>query len=281
MFYTYTRDGVTVYASTLLCHVPHGFSTRVGGVSVGDALGAANMGFGKEPAATVRENRRRFAAAASLPAIGDDVFISAAEQIHSDVIFRVTESDADAAFRGDGFVTDASGVAVAVKTADCVPVLLATKDGRCVAAVHAGWKGTASGIASLAVSELCSFGYSPSDILAATGPAVQVDEYRVSDDFADLLYGLMSSSRSDAVRTNAETLSKSHVHAYADGLHCDLPSLNRDILIASGVPTESIDICGLSTYENPSHFYSHRRQGTNRGVMISAIARAIAPKAAK
>ncbi len=272
MFYTYVRDGVTVYASSLMDHVPHGFSTRTGGVSEGDALGASNMGFGKEPDATVRENRRRFAAAAVLPSLGSDVFVSAAEQIHSDVIFRVTKQDADAAFRGDGFYTNESGVTVAVKTADCVPVLLATKDGHCVAAVHAGWRGTASGIASLAVSELCGFGYDPTDIVAATGPAVQVDEYKVGDNFEELLFGLMSSSRSAPVRENAKMLSKARLVIYADGIHCNLPALNRDILVASGVPSENIDVCPVSTYENPQLFYSHRRQGADRGVMASAIA---------
>ncbi len=272
MFYAHTYCGVTVYKSMLLDHVPHGFSTRLGGVSSGDALGTANMGFGKEPDEIVLENRRRFASAAGLPTLGREIFVSAAEQIHSDIIFCVTEADSSSELRGDGLYTDSVGVSVAVKTADCVPVLLATRGGEAVAAVHAGWRGTAMGIAALAVERLCSLGFSPSDIVAATGPAVQKAEYKVGDDFDALLFELMSKSRSKYVAQCARELSQRQIYEFADGKHCDLPALNRDILTAVGVKAENIDVCDISTFENGELFYSHRRQGTNRGVMLSAIA---------
>lgn len=272
MFYAHTYRGVTVYKSTLLDFVPHGFSTRTGGVSSGDALGNANMGFGKESDAIVIENRRRFAEASGLPIAGERIFVSATEQIHSDIIFHVSASDASAELRGDGFFTNSVGTSVAVKTADCVPVLLSTRGGEAVAAVHAGWRGTALGIAALAVEALCSLGFSPSDIVAATGPAVQSAEYRVSDDFDARLFELMSESKAAPVAKNAESLSKKRVFLCDDGMHCDLPALNRDILIASGVCGDSIDVCAISTFANGELFYSHRRQGANRGVMISAIA---------
>lgn len=272
MFYAHTYRGVTVYKSTLLDIVPHGFSTRIGGISSGEALGDANMGFGKESDAIVVENRRRFAEASGLPTVGRYAFVSAAEQIHSDIIFHVSAADAATDFRGDGFFTNSVGTSVAVKTADCVPVLLSTRNGEAVAAVHAGWRGTALGIAALAVEKLCSLGFSPSDIVAATGPAVQLAEYKVSDDFDARLFELMSESKAEAVAKNADLLSKKQIFLCNDGVHCDLPALNRDILIASGVSGDSIDVCGISTFENGDLFYSHRRQGTNRGVMISAIA---------
>ncbi len=272
MIYSYEKNGVRVYASSLLSHVPHGFSTRVGGVSVGVALGSSNMGFGKEDFLAVRENRRRFAAAAGLPVTGEDIIISATEQIHSGTVFSVTSSDAEALFRGDGFVTTDPCASIGVKTADCVPILFATRDGKAVAAVHAGWRGTASGIAAVAVERLCLLGYEPSDIVAATGPAVQGDEYRVGDNFAELLYELMSESESSAVRENARRLSEARLARRADGLYCDLPRLNFDILTLTGVMPESIDVCEVSTVKNAEHFYSHRRQGANRGVMLSAVA---------
>ncbi len=278
MFHSYTCDGVTVFASSLLSHVPHGFSTRIGGVSEGDALGSANMGFSKstgvckEPDENVRENRRRFCRAAGLPVIGENIIISASEQIHSGTVFGVSASDADGIYLGDGFFTSDPCVSVGVKTADCVPVLLATKDGRAVAAVHAGWRGTASGIAATAVGCLCSIGYSPSDIVAATGPAVLGCEYKVGDDFAELLHAKMTESEAVCVRKNADELSKKRLIAKDGGLYCDLPLLNRDILLLAGLLPDSVDVCGISTYQNGEFFYSHRRQGTKRGVMISAIA---------
>lgn len=272
MFYTYTYGGVTIYKSTLLDHVPHGFSTRLGGISLGEPTGTMNMGFGKEPDEIVLENRRRFASAAGLPTLGREIFVSAAEQIHSDIIFRATPADEGTSFRGDGFYTDSVGVSVAVKTADCVPVLLATRDGEAVAAVHAGWRGTAMGIAALAAKALCSLGFDMSEIVVATGPAVQKAEYKVGDDFDVLLFEIMSKSRSKSVAKCARELSRGQIYEFADGKHCDLPALNRDILTVAGVKAESIDVCGISTFENGELFYSHRRQGANRGVMLSAVA---------
>ncbi len=278
MFQKITCGGVTYIASSLLSHVPHGFSTRLGGVSLGDALGSMNMGFGKATSAVreadenVRENRRRFCRAASLPEAGKNVIVSAAEQIHSGTVFEVTHADADTDYIGDGFYTCDPTVSVGVKTADCVPILLATRDGRAVAAVHAGWRGTASGIAAVAVGGFCKLGYAPSEIVAATGPAVLGGEYRVGTDFPELLYALMEKSESESVRLHARELSRAFV-MYRDGEpYCDLPELNRAILLGVGLDEDAIDVCGLSTYQSPELFYSHRRQGVNRGVMISGIA---------
>lgn len=273
MFYKHEKGGVTIYKSTLL-KVPHGFSTRLGGVSAEPHLSSLNLGFGMEDGEeAVRENRRRFALACGMHE-GDlitDSFTSAKEQIHSDRIEYITLENREGEFFCDGFYTDAEGVAVAVRSADCVPILLATGDGSKVAAVHAGWRGTAAGIGALAVEALLSLGARADDIVAAVGPSVSPEAYRVGDDFSELLYEAMAVSESEAVRENASEISEGHLIPYPDGVHCDLWELNRHILILAGLRPENVDVSRISTYENGEEFYSHRRQGAKRGVMASLI----------
>lgn len=273
MFYKHENGGVTIYKSTLLT-VPHGFSTRLGGVSAEPHLSSMNLGFGMEDGVeAVRENRRRFALACGIRE-GDIIpngFTSAAEQLHSDRIEYITGENKAGAFFCDGFYTDAEGVAVAVRTADCVPILFSTKNGDRVAAVHAGWRGTAAGIGALAVEALVTLGADVNDIVAAVGPSVSPDAYRVGDDFGALLRKAMEGSRSTVVRAHARELSEKYLIPYPDGLHCNLWGLNRRILVLAGLCPENVDVSEICTYENGEEFYSHRRQGAKRGVMASLI----------
>ena len=274
MFYKHGHNGVVIYKSTLLDHVPHGFSTRVGGVSEEAHLSSLNLGFGKESDANVRENRRRFAVACGVGEehhIGD-VFTSAREQIHTDIVNYVTEDTAAEDYVCDGFYTDRVGVTVAVKTADCVPILLASDDGDVVAAVHAGWRGTAYGIAAVAVERMRLLGVDVGKVRAAIGPSISPRRFRVGDDFSGQLYENMKRSRVSAVADSADELSRSFILPYADGAHCDLWELNRKILTLVGVRDENVDVSHICTYENEELFYSHRRTGAQRGVMASLIA---------
>ncbi len=273
MFYKDEKGGVTLFRSSLLT-VPHGFSTRLGGVSAEPHLSSLNLGYGMEDGeAAVTENRRRFALACGM-AEGDLIprgFTSAAEQIHSDRIVYITNENKAEDFRCDGFYTDTEGVSVAVRSADCVPILLSTRDGGAVAAVHAGWRGTAAGIGALAVEALASLGARTEDIVAAIGPSVSPEVYRVGDDFGELLRGGMEASAARAVREGAGKLSEACLSVYEDGLHCDLWELNRRILILAGLRPENVDVARICTFENGEEFYSHRRQGAKRGVMASLI----------
>lgn len=273
MFYKHDSNGVIIYKSTLLCGVPHGFSTRVGGVSVLSALASMNMGFGKADGVdAVCENRRRFAAAVGVDAVSSDVFVSAKEQVHGDTVEYITESGADIEYVCDGFYTNKIGVPVAVKTADCVPILLAAEDGSAVAAVHAGWRGTALGIAAVGVMKLRSLGVDPDKIRVAIGPSISPERYQVSDDFSEMLCANMCRSQVEEVRQHASALSTDYVKKYSDGMHCDLWSLNEAILTLVGVRAENIDTAGICTYDGEEYFYSHRRMGNERGVMAAMIA---------
>ena len=113
-----------------------------------------------------------------------------ARQRHSDRVLYVTgEGD----YTCDGFITDRPGVAIAVKTADCTPVLMHDAKAGAAAAVHAGWRGTAARIVLRAYEKMLSFGASADSIRIAIGPSVCFDCYEVEEDFRTAI-------RTDSVR---------------------------------------------------------------------------------
>ena len=145
------RHGVPFYACTdpRWCGAPHGFSTRLGGVSPApwDSL---NLGAGRgDDPARVGENFRRFCRAVGTDA---DALVKN-RQVHGTTIRSVTRADVlsdpslPGEFPADGLVTDQPGVCLTIFSGDCIPILLYDPIRRVIAAVHAGWRGTAAGAA--------------------------------------------------------------------------------------------------------------------------------------
>ncbi|MBR5453636.1 MAG: laccase domain-containing protein, partial [Clostridia bacterium] len=159
MFCIIDRDGVKLLVSDKIKE-KHGFSTRVGGVSTLPHTASLNLGYYRgDERETVIENLRRFSSAVDIP-LEDFVSVT---QIHSSDVRYTTEKDRGggifykADYECDGYVTDRQGVALCVKTADCVPILFSSGDG-IVGAVHAGWRGTARSIAAVCVERMVSLG---------------------------------------------------------------------------------------------------------------------------
>lgn len=233
----------------------HGFSTREGGVSHGDGLDTLDLGMGNE--SDVNENRRRFASA-----LGSDVSrMFSAKQIHSNIVEAVTESDIGRKFECDGFVTSEKGLMLTVKVADCVPILLYDEVG-VIAAVHAGWRGTVSGIAVNAVRKMLSLGASAGNIKVAIGPCIHLCCYEVDIPFVN------------AVK-EAEYGSKLLPFIYPsdkeDKFHADLPSMNKHLLLSVGVKSENINVCESCTSCQCGVFFSHRASRGKRGLMMGGI----------
>ncbi len=94
------------------------------------------------------------------------------QQIHSDVLHRIASATPKPA-KGDALLTNVRGVLLAVQTADCVPILLADRKRRAVAAIHSGWRGTLLRIAAKTLGRMrMEFGTSPQDVIAAIGPSI-------------------------------------------------------------------------------------------------------------
>jgi len=147
--------------------------------------------------------------------------------------------------RGDALLENTPGAVVAVKTADCLPILLVDECNRAVAAVHAGWRGTVAQIAEAAVSAMRDrFGTSPGDLHAAIGPGIGNCCYEVGPEVAAQFGGQGRG-------------------------HVDLAGANVRQLIAAGVTPERIYASNLCTMCRPGEFHSYRRDREAAGRLHS------------
>jgi polyphenol oxidase len=159
---------------------------------------------------------------------------------------------------GDALVTDEIGTSIGVRTADCVPILLLDAKKRAVAAVHAGWRGTAAQVVARAIERMHQdFATDPLDIYAALGPCIRGCCYEVGGEVASQF------ETGAAVETGA-----------ASGKHkLNLPEANRRQMQAAGVPGDHIFDCKLCTTCECAQFFSYRREPNNSGRMTASITR--------
>lgn len=214
------------------------FSTRIGGVSRAP-YGQLNLGdhVGDDPAA-VAENRRRLLAEAGLPASPPWL-----RQVHGRQVVQLHPETADGLV-ADACWTEAVGLPCAVLTADCLPVLFASADGRYVAAAHAGWRGLADGVLEATVRALP---VPPSSLRAWLGPAISPAAFQVGE---EVRAAFVAAAADDA----------GHFRADGERWRADLFGLARARLRRLGLTEVSGG--GLCTYSDRARFYSHRRDGT-------------------
>ena len=177
-------------------------------------------------------------------------------QVHCTGVFDAGSRTASMP-EADIAVTDDPSVAVSVKVADCVPILVADPRTGAVAAIHAGWRGTAMGAAIVAVRSLQSrYGTNPADVIAAVGPSIGPCCYEVG---ADLMGHFSSHARASAWFTRAANP------------RLDLWCATRDQLATAGVPVPQIHVAALCTFDHPAVFHSYRRDGKDAGRLVAAI----------
>lgn len=233
--------------------VPHGFTTREGGVSKG-VFGSMNIAMHRgDSAENVIQNYEILA-----ERIGFDVNnLVLTRQTHSDIVRVVTKSDAcgldhHAYPECDALITNDTGCALVVFTADCTPILLWDCVTGAVGAVHAGWRGTVSDIAGKTVSKMASeFGCDPKNIRAAIGPNIGFCCFETDRDVPD---AVIAQFGENAEKFIVESNGKFHV---------DLKAVNALALRRAGV--ENIAISEECTMCQPDRFWSHRVTGINRG----------------
>ncbi|WP_033444074.1 peptidoglycan editing factor PgeF [Dietzia alimentaria] len=172
---------------------------RRGGASSGD-FDSFNLGdhVGDAPAA-VAANRTRLARRIGLPA-SDVVWM---DQVHGTRIARVTRPTGGAVPATDGLVTDRPGLALAVLTADCVPVLAADEQAGVIGAVHAGRVGAVGGIVPSLIGAMTSLGADPARITVLLGPAAAGEHYELPDHLADEVEAALPGSRARTVAGTA------------------------------------------------------------------------------
>jgi YfiH family protein len=262
----------------------HGFSTRPGGIT--DCYGEAslNLGFTEEDARErVEENRKRFLLELGAAADGRPWPLIANRQIHSDII-HVVRAAAPQRLAGDGLITNVAAAAIAVLTADCLPVLLVDKKNKVVGAFHAGWRGTVKRIVEKGVGAMRhEYGSQPGDIHAIVGPGIQRCCYAVGEELKSEFESQFVYARelfhevqtSDPVREKYPLL---FLSARAPGhgdlcvkLHLDLSEANRRQLLDAGVPEKQITVLGECTACDTRKFFSHRAEKGRTGRMMAAI----------
>ena len=240
----------------------NGFSTRAGGVSAFPENSLNLAGYDEDSAENIAENRRRF-----LAVLGGDYRLASCWQIHSADVRHVKdlEDAADGDHKMDALVSDAAGVLVGVKTADCVPVLLGDPHTGAFAAVHAGWRGTVQSIVLNAIEKMrAEFGTRPADLFAAIGPAATCRNYEIGQDVIDEF----NKNFPDAAHLFTPTKEN---HALID-----LHTANKEQLLSIGVKAENISAAPLCTMERDDLFFSYRKEKRlygKTGRLMSVIGR--------
>jgi YfiH family protein len=195
------------------------------------------------------------------------------DQVHGCRALRVAEAAmaADAPLpSADAAITTRADVAVAVKAADCLPILLAHPAGA-VAAVHAGWRGTAQGIARATVAQLAAAaGGAAGEIVAAIGPSIGPCCYEVGPEVRETFH-VAGHAEGDLDRWFLPTESVRATHVL------DMWKANRDQLVAAGVAAANVHVAGLCTATHADWLWSYRKQGPSAGRLLGVIRLAATP----
>jgi hypothetical protein len=187
-------------------------------------------------------------------------------QIHADDI-AVLNALPDSTPSADAIITEKPGIFPAIKTADCLPILILEPRKRVAAAIHAGWRGTVLRIArKVLLTMKTRFGCDPSHMIVGLGPAIGACCYEVDETvLTPFRRAIPQADRFISVRPSVQPMKDTSAPSH----RLDLTAINRYELEAEGVPEENIFELGLCTSCNPGLFFSYRRDGALSGRHIS------------
>ena len=235
----------------------HAFFTRQGGVSQGPYR---SLNFSSAVGDSVENVSRNLGLAAEALGV-DPRHIYFLSQVHGRDVLSVDGSEDRLEVlerRGDGVISRSADVACGVRSADCVPVLLADRRSGAVAALHAGWRGTVAGIVPAGVAALRALGGDAAGLIAAIGPHISVAAFEVSEEVAAEL----AAAAPESAVVDRSRGPKPYV---------DLRCIVRAQLCAAGIADANIDDVLGCTVSDPERFFSFRRDGAKSGRHLSAI----------
>jgi len=227
-----TLRAATVPALDAVPDLVHGFEQRTG----------------LRGAETREESRRRVASA-----LHDRGRLFLMKQIHG---ATVVEAPWEGTPEADGSTATRPGLLLGIETADCLPVLLVDPVRRAVSAAHAGWRGTAAGVAAKAARALVAAGSSPADLVAALGPSIGPCCYEVGDELRDVFGPAGQTFFRPGPRGRP---------------HLDVRGANVRLLLTAGLREDRIHHLSDCTACRPDLYHSYRRDGAGGGRMISFI----------
>lgn len=233
--------------------IDHAVFTRLGGHSA-PPFASLNVGatVGDDPAAVLENRRAVFAEMGLSP---DDVVTC--YQVHSANVAPVGTRHGGQVLPATDGLMSAEGVALFLRFADCVPIVLYDPVRHAAALVHAGWRGTAARIAAVGVARMAEhYGSRPGDILACLGPSIGPCCYRVGDDFLHAMAAEWPEAGNYILRRN--------------GAHyADLWEMNRRQLVDAGVA--QVEVARICTACRKDEFFSHRGDGGRTGRFAAIV----------
>lgn len=252
----------TIIETSKLITSPHGFSTRIGGVSEG-AYASLNLGMNRgDDKEKVIKNWDLFLEASH---ISRKEFVCGS-QVHGNDVHTATQKDLRPAYgegfmnTADGYVTCERNIPLAIFTADCVPLLMEDTNAGVVAAIHCGWKSTVADIEGEAIHAMIELGANPSHIRAAIGPAIDRCCFEVGPEVIEAVNLLLK-------REAVEFYNQKQNGKFM----LDLRGVVAQRLIMLGLLPENTEKVGSCTMCNPDRYYSHRYQGASRGSLAAVI----------
>lgn len=247
---------ITEFEDTNL--VNHCFSTRIGGVSTGEA-GTLNFGFSrKDTRENVLENFKIICKTIDV----DFNRLVLTDQVHDNRVYKVTEKDAGKGImaesdikRVDAFVTDVPEIPIVTFHADCIPVFFLDTKQKAIGLAHSGWKGTYSNISRNVVEKMTEeYGTNPKDLICGIGPSILECHFEVDVDLADMF---------------AQKYGNEFIKMY-EKPHINLPAIVERQLVDCGV--EKVVQSNICTFCNNDIYYSYRGDNHKTGSLISIMA---------
>ena len=226
--------------------IQHGFFTRQGGHSSG-IYSSLNTGLGADEDNDIILKNRRIVA----DQLGAREIITPYQHHSADVLVVSDVWGWQSPPKADALVTNKSGIAIAVNTADCTPVVFADISGGVVGIAHSGWKGTVGGVLENTVLTMESLGAKRANIIAAIGPTISQANYEVGPEFV-----------AQFVADNPQSADLFIPSTKQNHSMFDLPKcVGRRLDVLGLADVENLELC---TYGDEDHFYSYRRM-THRG----------------
>ena len=270
MYYAHIRwddRGAAIASQTVAEHLSgtaalsRAFAEAFGAGDDGELIGLLHD-LGKCTAENVQENFRRFCAAVGT----DPMRVVLSKQVHEPNVRLVTGADAGKGLwrerdyqSVDAMICNTPNLPLVVFSADCGIILLHDPVHAAVGAVHAGWRGAAQGLVSIALRRMGEvFGTHPADVRAAIGAGIGQCCFETDGDVPQ------------AMRAALGAAAEPYIEQRGAKWHVDLKGINAHWLRADGV--EQIDVCAHCTACRPDLYWSHRRMGNARGAQIAMIA---------